>query len=405
VKGSDVERHRLGVPMVDVRAIGAGGGSIACVDAGLLRVGPESAGSAPGPACYGRGGVNPTVSDADLVLGYLSPQGLLGGSFPLDKASARRAIEREIAIPLGMSVVEASLAIFTLVNHTMVNAIREASVERGYDLREFALVVAGGCGPIHGASLAQELGISHIIVPRIASTFCAFGSIVADNRHDFSVAFPFRTKRADPRELEHLLREMEERGGSELEREGVAINDRVASWSLDMRYLDQAHECVVEISKGPLDMGSLETFENLFHETHEALYTYCDRDQQTEIVNARVTVRGRAPALRISPIQESNGTAGSSHSMRSVLFEGWKDYELCPVYPGHSLKQGKTIDGPAVIEEPHTTVLVPRGATLTTEKPGIYVLSVRRTEDGVVGLSQLRRAEGLGGEAHSKIAR
>ena len=376
VKHVDVERYRLGVPMVEVNAVGAGGGSIASVDAGLLRVGPRSAEAVPGPACYGRGGTEPTVSDANAVLGYLNPEGLLGGRLPIDLDAARRAIEVGVATPLGVSAAKAASDVFSLVNENMVNAIREVSVERGHDPRDFTLVVAGGAGPIHAASLARALGIRQVIVPRVASTFCAFGSVVADVRHEYSTSYITRFAGIDVTRLAALFAEMEAQGFAELDEDGVSAADRRVVRSLEMRYLDQIHEVAVDLPAGGLTAEGLPMIEELFHQRHERLYTYCERDHGTELINVRTAVLGLSAPIALGAAESPAGNSPAPLRTRRVLFEGAADYVDAAVYDGAAFPEGASIAGPAVVEEPNTAIVVPPGGSLELRPGGAYLLQL-----------------------------
>jgi N-methylhydantoinase A len=360
VKGStDVHRYRLAAPMVNINTIGAGGGSIAWIDHGILRIGPQSAEAMPGPACYMRGGTQPTVTDADVVLGYLSPRGLLGGRFKIDASLAHKAVEDVVARPLGMTVPEAALGIFEIVNRTMASAISEISLQRGYDPRDFTLVAAGGQGPLHAAELARELSIPKVIIPRFASTFCAFGALAADLRHDYKRSFTCRLTNLDVEALERTFREMERIGNSELALEGAEPSEVSMVRRLEMRYAGQIYEVAVDVSSLELSDDVAPQIQELLHRQHEKEYTYRHEGGVGEIINASLTVIGRLPEIKL-PVSKRRGTAVDQafREHREMLIRGDSEYRTVPVYDGSKLLPGNVLSGPAVIEEAHTTILL-----------------------------------------------
>src|SRR4029077_4488428 len=237
-------RYRIGVPMIQVETLGAGGGSIAWIDSlGILQVGPQSAGSQPGPACYDQGGTEPTISDANLVLGYLSEKGLLGGRLPLNLEKARVAVNK-IAEPLQLTMEQAAYGMFTIVNNNMVNGIRRVSVERGFDPRDFVLVGAGGATAAHICAVAREIGVDTIILPKLASGLCAFGQIISDVKYNYMAASPARLDNPDAyRRLDEVFKSVEAKGVAHLVADGFTSDKIVARRSLEMRYVGQVHEC------------------------------------------------------------------------------------------------------------------------------------------------------------------
>ena len=304
VKDVDFLRYRIGIPMLQVETLGAGGGSIAFVNRmGLLQVGPESAGAQPGPAAYGQGGQRPTVTDALVVLGYLNQEALLGGRLRIDAEAARRVITAEIAGPLKLDVERAAQGIFTLVNSNMVSGIRRVSIERGYDPRDFMMVVGGGAGPAHAGRLAGELGIPTILIPKVSSAFCAFGEILADMKHSYLSSSAVRLDAVDYAHLNDTFAAMEAQGtarsGQRRSRPADAIT---ISRSLDMRYVDQVHECQVDIPPEDLSAGNIDAIAEAFHTRHEELFTYCERDNAVEIMNLESTVVGKVARPQLPPL-------------------------------------------------------------------------------------------------------
>ena len=380
VKNIDVSRYRLGIPLVNVVSIGAGGGSIAWLDSKhILRVGPQSAEAVPGPACYGRGGSEATVTDALVVLGYLNPRHLLGGAFRIDSAAAHRAVSANVAGPLNLSPEKAALGIHDVVNANMVAGIRAVSVERGYNPRDFVLVAGGGATSAHVARLAADLGIERIIVPKLASGLCAFGEAIADVKHSLLGTYITRFDRLDLSILNALLVRLDEEGRTALRDEGFTDEEMIVKRTLDMRYGDQVHECSVAIPfGGEIRRENLATIEELFHRRHEQLYTYCERDNQAELVNVEVTVLGPS---RSAPVhaQAHEATAGLGSpepvATRAAFFEEAGTFVPTPVFDGERVNAGASMAGPLIIEEPTTTIVVPPGWSIACRRGGFYLLT------------------------------
>jgi N-methylhydantoinase A len=381
MKGTaDVHRYRLAAPMININTIGAGGGSIAWLDHGIPRVGPESAEAVPGPACYARGGTRPTVTDADVVLGYLNPIALLGGKFPIDHARARRAIAEAIADPLGLSVPQAALGIFEIVNRNMANAIAEISLERGFDPREFVLVAAGGQGAVHAGELARELSIPTVVVPKLASTFCAFGALVTDLRHDYKTSFAVRLTDLDPAQLEQVFRQMEEAAYADLAGEGVSRDDALVSRGLEMRYVGQIFEVLVDVTGLPLAPDVTPEILERLHRQHEREYTYRHTSGLGEIINATVTCVGRLPPIHSAATEPCDAGEHALLGERPMLFRQFGDYRPTPVYDGAHLTPGAVITGPAVVEEVNTTIVVFPGFDLELTPLNAYLMRMRDGE-------------------------
>ncbi|HJP34728.1 MAG TPA: hydantoinase/oxoprolinase family protein [Gammaproteobacteria bacterium] len=364
-KGVDYHRYRIGVQMVDIHAVGAGGGSIASVDVGgLLQVGPESAGAAPGPACYDKGGTCATVTDANLVLGYLGTEGLLGGQIALNRELAERALDDHVARPLGLSVEAAAHAVYAVVNNNMARAIREVSVERGHDPRDFLLVVGGGCGPVHAWMLAREIGVAEVLIPKVASSFCAFGEVVADLRHTYSRSTPCRVADAEVATLEALFAEMENEGRATLVREGVSSHAIDVLRRFDLRYAGQMYECMVNMPAAPVTRVYLDEVVARFHAVHEALYAYAEPDNPlVELITIGSVVSDRSkPEITL---QSAPVTARTPRRQRNVYMDAVPGFVAAPVYQGGELAVGSRIEGPAVVEEEGTSIVVFADALLT----------------------------------------
>ncbi len=298
-KNIDFLRYRIGIPMIQVETLGAGGGSIGWIDSmGLMQMGPQSAGSEPGPACYGQGGENPTTTDANLVLGYLNADGLVGGRLPLDVDKARSAIKANLADPLGISIEKAAYGMFTIVNNNMVNAIRRVSVERGYDPRDFVLMGAGGATGAHITALAREMGISKVLISKLASGLCAYGQIISDVKYNYMAPAPIRLEGgAAAKKLDDLFTSLEARGRVDLAGDGFA-EDRISiRRSLDMRYVGQVHECTVEIDPFEVTEARLKT-----SRPHSTLATKSYTPMTNRITRSRSsTWKARLPAMWTSP--------------------------------------------------------------------------------------------------------
>ena len=378
VKNVDVCRYRVGIPMININTIGAGGGSIASLDGGeILRVGPRSAEAIPGPACYGRGGSEPTVTDASVVLGYLNPRALLGGRLELDQRAAVRAVSAAVAEPLGVTVAEAAQGIFEVVNHNMATGISEVLVERGHDPRDFAMVVGGGAGAVHAGRLAGELSIPTVLIPRVASAFCAFGGVVADLRHDYQASYTIRLADADLRRLNELFEKMEVDGRAELSEEGVAPDDVVVRRTVEMRYLGQVHECAVPIPTVTIDPSLVGEIAERFHQRHEALYTYAERETGVpELINVAVTALGKVPPIRLPDYQAGSADATAAQvDERPAYFAEHGHFVDTPVFDGSLVQPGNAFTGPAIVEEPTTTIVVFPGAGMTFDGRGFYVMT------------------------------
>jgi N-methylhydantoinase A len=378
-KDFDFIRYRIGIPMLQVETLGAGGGSIAFVNAmGLLQVGPESAGAQPGPAAYGRGGKRSTVTDALVVLGYLNQQTLLGGRLQIDAEAACRVVREGIAAPLRLSLEQAALGIFEVVNANMVSGIRRVSIEKGYDPRDFVLVVGGGAGPAHAGMLASELGIRRILIPKVASAFCAFGEIISDMKHNYLSSYASRLDRVDYERLNGLFVEMETRGRQELAETGIAAAQMATHRALEMRYVDQIHECQVEMPTAVLAPDNIMQVAEAFHRRHEELFTYCERDNMVEIINLNATVLGHVERPQLPTL--ARGARDPLHARigeRQAFFAAAGGFVATPVFAGEKLFVNNVVSGPAIIEEETTTIVVFPGWDAELTDPGMYSMVVR----------------------------
>jgi len=393
-KNIDFLRYRIGIPMIQVETLGAGGGSIGWIDEmGLMQMGPQSAGSEPGPVCYGQGGENPTTTDANLVLGYLNADGLVGGRLPLDVDKARAAIKAKLADPLGISVEKAAYGMFTIVNNNMVNAIRRVSVERGYDPRDFVLMGAGGATGAHITALAREMGISKVLISKLASGLCAYGQIISDVKYNYMAPAPLRLEGAEAaKRLDTLFNQLEDRGRDDLKGDGFAEDDISIRRSLDMRYVGQVHECTVEISPFEVTETSLEKIKEAFHARHRELYTYDEPHNAVEVVNVESTINGHVAKPARMKLAAGQGAASALKGHREMVFDADGLAQNTPVYDGSALGAGDTLHGPAVIEEVTTTIVVEPGWTVTLHETGTYVLSAAQAGQTAAPLKALAEA-------------
>lgn len=384
----EIERLRISWPMLDVVTIGAGGGSIGWIDeVGLLRMGPQSAGADPGPACYDLGGEEPTCSDADLVLGYLDPNFFAGGKMKLSVDKARKAIEEKVGKKLGMTAEEAAAGMYEVINVGMAAAVREIAVKAGYDPRDFPLVTAGGAGPNHACQIALALSIPEVLVPRESSIFCAAGMLRSDLKHDFVRTYPTTLDALDLGRFQTLYAEMKTEGDSLLDQEGIP-QDRISYvLQLDLRYVRQYHEVSVELSWDDVDSGNLSAVAKRFHAAHDALYGYSleDRDTPVELINMRLTAIGTTdkPQLLSQPYAGPDPSPAYKHS-RSVYIPSTKSYQEVPVYDGFALTFGMRLTSPCIIEQVNTTTFVTPEFAGVVDRLGTYTVYLKENEDKVL---------------------
>ncbi|WP_152223548.1 hydantoinase/oxoprolinase family protein [Pseudomonas sp. SCB32] len=375
-KDVDFLRQRIGVPMIQVETLGAGGGSIAHLDEfGMLQVGPRSAGAKPGPVCYGKGGSEPTVTDANLALGYLPDGALLGGTIRLNRQAALDAIRQKIADPLGISIERAAFGITTLVNLNMVNGIRRVSIERGHDPRDFALIGAGGAAGMHVVRLAEEIGIQTVLIPKVASGLCAFGQILSDVRYDQLTTLPMRLDagHVDLEQLNRALADLRQQGLVNLRDDGFADESSSCHYTLEMRYLGQIHECSVELEAHRLDEAGLAALCEAFHERHRKLFSYSEEASPVELVNLECSVIGHLPRPPQLELQgPANPPVAVPDSLRPMLFSADGEFQSTAVFNGNRLLPGQTVQGPCVIEEDTTNIVVPPLWQATLEPSATY---------------------------------
>jgi N-methylhydantoinase A len=364
--------QRVGLQALDIVSVGAGGGSIARVDAGgVLHVGPESAGAEPGPACYGRGGAEATVTDANLVLGMLDPDNFLGGRARLDLAAAQAAVDR-LAQALGVERMAAAEGIQRVINTRMAEGIRLVSVRRGVDPRRFAILAFGGAAGLHVSDLARQLGLGRVIVPRLAAVLSAWGMLTSDLRYEVARSHVGDASRLDAAALRGLYAELEAEGRDRLAGAGFDGRVRVAR-SADMRYGEQIFEVNVDLEGIDWEPERLlQRLADAFHRRHEQLYTYALPDQEAVLVNARVAVIGELPSPPREPDLSPRAPSEPS-ARRRIYLDGWQPV---PTFEVEALAPGQTIAGPAIVESPTTTVLLRPGDLARTTPIGWLEITV-----------------------------
>lgn len=366
----------LGVDLVDSRSVGSGGGSIARVDSGgLVHVGPESAGANPGPAFYGRGGTRPTVSDANVVLGYLDTGAFASGGTRLDPALARKAVQEHVADPLKLDVAQAAFTMWSTVNNNMISAMQDLAISRGIDLREFIVVSGGGAAGMHIQAMAMELGIRELIIPKAAGVLSAYGGAFADLVKEFSAINFVESDRFDFDGVNALLASLEDNAVAFLDHHGIAQADRRLEFYVEARYPEQIWELSVPLRSGRIaGPDDLDALVNGFHAIHEKMYAVNDLSQPVECLQWKVRAIGRTPKPEIRKLPfGGEECAQAIKGTRKAFFKEYDGYVDTPVYDGTRLTHGNRIAGPAIIDEPTTTVVVLPGTHMTISEYGSYI--------------------------------
>jgi N-methylhydantoinase A len=352
--------YPIRTPVIDLVEIGAGGGSVAWVDAGgILRVGPQSAGSDPGPICYGRGGTEPTITDANLVLGRLDPRYFLGGEIGLDLEAAREGIRRRCADPLGLETTATANGIVEIANAAMINALRIVTVQRSHDPRDLVMVAFGGAGPLHANLLCAEMQIPLLIVPPSPGTASALGLLVTDLKHEFSRTRIMAQGHEDLAAIRGIFEGMQAEGTAALTRDGLAAPQMSFVRQIEMRYVGQSHEITIDCPDGRLDESMLKVMRERFHAGHDRTYGHGYPDQPTELVNFRLTAVGQIAKARLRESPAAASDAGqAAKGTRQVYFATRGDFVATAVYDRSKLTAGHRFSGPALVEEMDSTTLV-----------------------------------------------
>lgn len=378
--------HPVMLPVVDIVEVGSGGGSIAWLDAaGGLKVGPVSAGAMPGPACYGRGGTQPTVTDANLILGRLGEESFLGGEMPLDREAAATALRKHVAQPLEIDVDQASVSILRIANAHMALALRAVSVERGQDPRDFALVAFGGAGPLHGCTLARELKIPIVIIPRLPGQFSAWGMLTCDLRHDYVQTLVRDFATVSPEEVRSALTPLVNDGLATLGRErGTSGPAPEADCRLDLRYRGQEYAVTVPLSGAGFAAEERENVAARFHELHRLLYGHSAPEEALELVAVRVTVHGAVEKGQSFPLAHvslsGDRRSASPYTQRRVYMGEQYGFMETPVYRRFELAQGTKLVGPAIIEETASTTVVLPEDRLQVVPTGELIIQITQEE-------------------------
>jgi len=366
---------KISVPMIDIHTMGAGGGSIASVGlGGIMQVGPESAGAVPGPASYGKGGDLPTVTDANLALGYLDPGNFLGGNAKLDRSLAEKAVAGHVAQPLGLSMIEAAEGISTVVSTSIAEGVRLMSVQRGVDPRRFTMMAFGGAAGLQAGKVARQLQVEKVIIPAAAAVLSAHGMLSTDLKYDYSRSYPAALLGIDLDAVKGIVSGMESEGRDRLLGQGVPESDIEVTVSADMRYLDQIYEVNVPLPSLAQDPAAcLDQWAANFHNRYQELYSYSQSEQEIRLVTLRATVVGRLPKLDPPPLDTGNTGPPKEKSRRDIYLGGWVE---APVYEIGDLSPGSSITGPAILESDFTTVLVEARDSVTIDAYGGIELQV-----------------------------
>ncbi len=381
----EIARRKIALPMLDIHTIGAGGGSIGWLDeGGMLRMGPHSAGADPGPACYMKGGTLPATTDANVVLGYLDPHFFAGGKMQLNVAAARAAIEEHIARPMGLTIEEAAAGMYRVACNNMAQGVREVTIKRGFDPREFPYIPAGGAGPIHSCLICNELEIPLQIVPRESSVLCAFGMLMSDLKHDFVRTFVARLGALDWDKLVQFIDDMSRDGARQLAAERIPEAKRRYEIRFDCRYIKQYHEVSFLVPRASIEGRDTAAIASAFHAEHNRLYGYSLEQENTpvEIINVRVQAIGGTDR----PHYKEESWAGAdpsaaAKSRRSVYMPESDAFADIPVYDGHKLRFGNRIAGPVMIEQETTAIFVSASYDCVIDAYGSFALYQKGRED------------------------
>ncbi len=377
---ADIDRYRVALPTLDIITIGAGGGSIGWVDeGGLLQMGPKSAGSLPGPISYDRGGEKTACTDADLILGYLDPDFFAGGKYQLNKEKTVDVTEKVLGKPLGLNAEEAAAGMYRVINMNMAQGVRQVSVERGYDPREFLMICAGGAGSIHAGEICRELEIPMFVVPSVAPIFCAAGMLLGDLKHDYVRSYMSKLSTVDKREFLKLYDEMKAEAVKTLIAEGIAEDKIQYVPSLDLRYIGQYHEVPLEVSMDDIYCFNLDTIKESFHKEHNRQFGYELKEEGTEL--EVINIRFRAIGITEKPHSLTGNVVKGVDTLEEALKGRRQAYvpeqdemQEVPVYDGDILKSNFKISGPAIIEQINTTVFLGESYNCETGIGGAFIV-------------------------------
>ena len=374
----EINRYKIALPALDIATIGAGGGSIGWIDSGgLLQMGPQSAGALPGPICYNRGGTLPTCTDADLILGYLNPDFFAGGKIKLNIEQSKHIITEQIASKLDLSLLEAAVGMYRIINSNMAQGVRQVSIERGYDPREFLFIVAGGAGPIHAGEICKELEIPMFVVPDVASIFCAAGMLLGDLKHDYIRSYITSFSDIDKNYFLNLYDQMRETGIATLKKEGIDEDNIEFYPVMDLRYIGQYHEVQLSVPWNDVVSYNTQIIQKAFHKEHNRLFGYSLEEEGTEIelINVRLRVIGKTEKPKFLGETESAVSLQSAlKEKRQVYIPESNEMKEVAVYDGDMTLNGNTIIGPAVIEKVNTSIFVSESYDCLIDDYGTFIV-------------------------------
>jgi N-methylhydantoinase A len=374
--GGYITGHPMMLPVVDIVEVGNGGGSIAWIDAGgALKVGPRSAGAAPGPACYGQGGTDPTVTDANLIAGRIDPEYFLGSGIRLQGEKAAAAIREQIAKPLGLSTEQAALGILAIANFNMSLAVRAVSVEKGYDPRDCVLVPSGGGGALHAGAIARELSVPRLLIPPMPAHFSALGMLLADLKHDYVQTLVRELAEISGPDLADSFAALEDSATQTLVEEGAESNRILLRRFLDMRYRGQEYTLPVPVTENLRTIGNFDAIRGRFDHLHQEHYGHSAPGEPVMIVNLRLSALGRFDNSISLTAEFRDGDRGQ-RGTRVVMFDDAEKTVICPIFLRAGMKPGARLEGPAVIEEIGATILLYPGDTMTVNELGHLVIDV-----------------------------
>lgn len=390
----EINRYKISLPSLDIVTIGAGGGSIGWIDnGGLLHMGPQSAGASPGPVCYNRGGTLPTCTDANVILGYLNPDFFAGGKIPLETANTRTIIADQLASKLGLSVLEAAVGMYRIINSNMAQGVRQVSVERGYDPRESLFIVAGGAGPIHAGEICKELEIPLFVVPSVSSIFCAAGMLLGDLKHDYVRSYITSFASIDKKTFLDRFEQMKDVGVKTVTKEGITADQIECVPTLDMRYAGQFHEVPLTVPWDLVASYDLENIKTRFHKEHNRLFGYSleGEDTEIELINVRLRVLGKTvkPELLRAGIKPV-ALASALKAKRKVYIPESNDVKEIAVYDADLPLNGHTVHGPAILEKVNTSIFISESYDCLVDKFGSFIVYNKAAFPNGVGVDELR---------------
>ncbi len=373
--GGLIDQHRFSLPIIDVNSVGAGGGSMAWFDVtDTLRVGPKSAGADPGPACYGIGGEEAAVTDADVILGYVSPEYFLGGEMKLRKDLAEKAIKEKVADRLGISVPEAAAAIYKVINSVMADSISYTFTRRGYDPRDFVVCAGGAAGPVHALAIAKELCIDRVLIPKYAPIYCAFGMLGVDLKHDFSRFYHAPKDALSLDRVKELYKELESEGLAVLTKENIPEERRSLIRTMSVQYFGQFRSLEVEWPNGAINDEAIAAGVAAFHKKHQDLYGYSDENYPLEFTSWGLSAIGTIPPVVLKKIESGSKDASAAlKGTRDAYFEEGNGYVKTRIYDGDKMLAGNVLEGPCIIEERMTTLVIPPALKMRVDEYGNYV--------------------------------